>query len=286
MTNKIGTRTTEEFMSDYTPVYQPLYPLFMSKAQQHVEQVGQVDFRRATTVGDIRAKHITPKDTEVKQVTVSEGKKSFKKYFLGNQYTVSQLQSQEDTEAVTAEVLDENQKLADELLMMGEGTNNATVVNNGLFFSLDPNFVENDSVAVASSGRLLNLHGAIMTSITAAKKLAGEKIIIFYGAEVLASLNALHLTTNVPFRRTLEDALGAGFTIAEAPENAYPAGQIGWLIVNMDRIKVHYVKLPAVDDAGANNEKKYNWVNFLMGSFMVDVQSKGAVIKQPVTYPA
>lgn len=284
-TNKIGTKTTEEFMSDYVPVYQPLYPLFMAKAQQHADVVGDVNFKRATTVGDIRAKHITPKDTELKQVAVGEGKKTFKKYFLGNQYTVSHMQTQEDTESVIAEVLDENHKLADEMLMSGEGTANNNVVNNGLFFSADPNHVTNASVEIDSTNRLLDLHAKIMVTIAVAKKLAGEKIIIFYGANMLAQLNSLHATTNVPFRKTLEDALGAGFTIAEAPENAVPAGE-GWIIVNMDRIKVHYLVIPSVDGAGSNDEKKYNWVNFIMGSFMVDVLTKGAVIRQPATFEA
>ena len=71
-TNKIALRTVEEFMSDYTPVYSPIYPLFMGKSQKYEREVGELNFRRVEAVGDIRAKHITPKDTEIRRISVRE----------------------------------------------------------------------------------------------------------------------------------------------------------------------------------------------------------------------
>jgi len=285
-TNKIGQRSTEEYMNDYTPVYQPIYPLLMKNAVQHEEKVGDVNFRRASTVGDIRAKHILPKDTEIRQVAVAEGKKNFKKYFLGNQYQVSHQQSQEDTEAVTSEVLDENQKLFDEIMALGEGTAANNVVNNGLFWSADPNYVTNSSVEVAGTGdtQLINTHNAIVAAAAPAKKLAGEKVIFVYGTAMMTKLNSLYTATTAPFRTTLEAALGSDFTVVELPDNMYPAGAGGFLIVNLDRIKTNYILLPAVKNAGSNDEKQYNWVNFMMGSVMIDVTASGGIIKQPITF--
>ena len=71
-TNHIALRSIEEFMSGYTPVYQPIYPLFLGKSQAYSEQAGKIDFKRVSTVGDIRAKHITPKDTEIQQIAATE----------------------------------------------------------------------------------------------------------------------------------------------------------------------------------------------------------------------
>jgi hypothetical protein len=78
MTNRIELRTIQEFMQDYVPVYQPIYPLLLGKSQSYAEEVGRIDFKRAVTVGDIRAKHVTPKDTEIRQISVNEGTKCFK----------------------------------------------------------------------------------------------------------------------------------------------------------------------------------------------------------------
>ncbi len=116
MTNLIGLRTVSQFMSDYNPAYQPFYPLLLSgKTQQYEPKVGIYDFKRINTIGDIRARRITPKDTEIKQIAVSDSKKSFSSYFFANQYTVSSLQDQQGTEEVVAQVLDEHQKQMDEI---------------------------------------------------------------------------------------------------------------------------------------------------------------------------
>src|SRR4051812_26135560 len=131
-TNKVLLRTVDEFMADYTPVYQPIYPLLLGKSQAYAEEVGQVNFKRANTVGDIRAHHITPKDTEIRQIAVGESSKAFKKYFLANQFIQSLLQDQQGIEDVVAQVLDEHQKQMDELILLGEGTSNSTMFNNGL----------------------------------------------------------------------------------------------------------------------------------------------------------
>src|SRR6478752_5071437 len=133
-TNLIKLRTTEEVMSGYTPVYAPFSTIFMDqgRATAYEEVVGKIDFKRATTIGDIRAKHILPKDTEIKVVAVGDTSRSFKKYFLGNQYHYSLLQNSENPEDVIAQVLDEENFQMDELMMFGEGTAANNVINNGL----------------------------------------------------------------------------------------------------------------------------------------------------------
>src|SRR5690348_5710492 len=121
-TNKLVLKSVDQFMADYVPNYNPLYPLFLGKSQQYNEQVGIQNFKRLEVVGDIRAKHITPKDTDIRQIAVKEGSKSFKKYFLANQFVQSMLQDQSQTEDVVSQVLDEHQKHMDDLLLQGDGT--------------------------------------------------------------------------------------------------------------------------------------------------------------------
>lgn len=278
-------RTPEEFMNDYTPVYQPLYPLLMKNSQQYSEQVGQVDFKTVKAVGDIRAKHITPKDTEMSQISVADGKKSFKKYFLGAQFIQSSLQDLDGAESVVAQVLDENQKLADLLALFGDSPDSGTtVVNNGLIYSKDENYtlLSAGTSIPDDATRLALLHAKIMSAVRQAKKVPGEKVVIVYGDAALAALDALYDGLAVSFRSTLQDALGDGISIAEIPSEVAPAGN-GVVIVNLDQIKLHYVALPKVDDQGTNAEKKYVWTNFLMGSMMVEVKAKGGVVHQPLT---
>lgn len=81
MTNKISVKSVEEFMSGYTPTYNPFYPLFMAKAAFYPQEVGGNSFKRVEAIGDIRMKRILPKDTEMQQVSFQMLRKHSKNIF-------------------------------------------------------------------------------------------------------------------------------------------------------------------------------------------------------------
>lgn len=284
MTNKIALRTVEEFMSDYVPVYNPLYPLFLGKSQAYPAEVAKRDFRRIQAVGDIRQKHITPKDTEMRQVAVMEGKKSYKAYFLANQFTVSQIQDRQGLEEVVSQVLDEHQIQMDEMFLLGEGTSGSDVINNGLFYSADANYtLESAITSISATARARLLYAHIQGTLSKAKQVAGRKVVILYGSETKKQFNSLLDESD----RALSAALGdgaQGVSFVEMPDSPTPASSEGWIVANMDQVKLHYTWLPQLLAQGFNEEKMYYWSNFAMGSTMLEVLAKDAVVRQPVTY--
>lgn len=288
-TGKIVVRSADEFMQDYRPVYQPFYPLILSggKSQSYAEEVGSLNFKRLEAMGDLRMKHITPKDTEIKQIAARESTKTFKKYFLANQYVQSTLQDQKGLEDVVAQVLDENHKLQDDLLLLGEGTSNSTMINNGLYWSNDPNYVLESSIEIDNANAWLSdLHAQVVTAKIKADLVSGRKLVVFYGASMLPKINGLWSANGVPFKQSLQAVLGGGYSIAELPADVTPSGANGWMIVNLDQVKIHYTTLPKLDAQGVNEEKMYSWHNFLAGSMMVEVLASKAIIRQPVTFEA
>lgn len=285
MTNKIVLKSVDEFMADYTPVYQPIFPLFLGKAKQYAEQVGKINFKRLEVVGDVRSRHINPKDTEIKQISVKEGSKTFKKYFLGSQYTESDLQDHDRLNDVVAQTLDEHNKHQDDLLFLGEGSSASTMVNNGLFWSDDSNYVlENSSALSAGSDtHLSSMHAAIVTSALKANKIAGRKVVFIYGATAKSKYNSLYAATSVPFKEALSKVLGPNFSIVEVPDDIAISGD-GWIVANMDQIMFHYTLVPQLKAQGINDEKMYSWHNFLMGSSMLEVLALYGIVRQPVTF--
>ncbi len=284
-TNKIALRTVEEFMSDYTPIYQPIFPLFLGKSQAYAPEVGKLDFRRVNAVGDIRAKHITPKDTEMRQIAVMEGKKSFRKYFLANQFTLSEFQDRQGVEEVVAQVLDEHQIQMDEMFMLGEGTSGSDVVNNGLFWSGDANYTLESSTEVkkgAAEDYLVSLHTKVAATVQKANQVAGRKLVVFYGTSIIPLVNSLYGSAARAFRSVLAEAL-PGVSIALMPESPTPGGTNGWLVANLDQCKLHYTALPQLLDQGNNAEKMYLWFNFMLGSSMLEVLAANGIIRQPAT---
>lgn len=286
-TSKIVLRSVEEFMADYQPTYQPLYPLFLGKSQSYAEEVGQATFKRLEAVADIRAKHITPKDTEIRQVGAKENSRTFKKYFLANEYVQSQIQDRQGYEDVVAQVLDEHQKQMDDLFLLGEGTSASTMINNGLFWSNDTNYqLESSSELASTGGHLPALHTSIIAQKAVADRLSGRKAVIAYGTTMLSKFNSLYSTAPVPFKKVLADVLGANYSVVEMPAEVTPSGTNGFIIANLDQVKLHYTALPSVHGQGVDDRKMEYWTRFLMGSCMLEVLASKAIIRQPHTFGA
>lgn len=282
MTNKIVLRTTDEYNGGYSPVYVPIWTLFMRNQVKYTAEVGTQSFRQIKTVGDIRAKRVTPKDTEIKQIAVAEGSKTFRKYFDMNQFVQSEFQDQQGVQDVINEVLDEHNKQADDKLL-GDGT------NSGLFTSSDANYVSNssDEIAKASDGtHVASLYDHVLSEARIADVNAGKKLIMFYGANVLPKVTQLFLASTKPFNEVLSSALGPNYQLAVMPSDVTPSSSHGYLIVNLDQIRLHWTEMPQLKNRGFNDEKGYFWFNFLMGSMMVDCRVSKAIIKQPLTFAA
>lgn len=285
MTNKIALRTVEEFMSDYVPVYQPIYPLFLGKSQQYAQEVGKREFRRVQAVGDIRGDIITPKDTHIKQIAVMEGKKTFKSYFRANQFILSQFQDRQGVEEVVAQALDEHQIQMDEIFLTGEGSSGGNVLNNGLYWSADPNYTLESAISsISATDRARLVYGHIQTSVAKAKQLAGRKVVLLYGSTTKGVYNSLLASSDKALKTVLQEAADAQVSFVEIPDSPTPSAAEGWIVANMDQTKLHYNSLPQLLSQGNNEEKMHLWFNFIQGSMMLECLAKNAVIRQPVTY--
>lgn len=286
-TNKIVLRETDEIMADYKPSYQPFWPILLGNSKSYPEVVGKVNYKRLEAVGDIRTQHYNPKDTHIHQIAAVEKTKSYKKYFFAAQFVQSTLQDREQNEDVIRQVLDENNKKQDDLVLLGEGTSASDVVNNGLYWSADPNYLlESSSELASTGGHLPALHASVVTAKIKADTLSGRKVVVFYGSTMLTKLSSLYADTSVPFRDALQKALGANYSLTELPPEVTPSGANGFMILTLDQILLHYTTPPKLDDQGVDARNKEVWHNFLQGSTMVEVLAYKGIIRQPHTFGA
>lgn len=288
-TSKIQLRTIEEQISDFKPAYAPIYPLFLaSNAKQYAETVGEVNYTRMEVAGDVRAKRITPKDSEMHLIAVGPSKKGFKKYFSGAAFQVSTLQGTDGVEQVNGQVLDEHNKQFDELLAFGDGTADNNVVNNGLYWSGDPNHVTNSSYEVkkgTAGDYLVDLHNKIQSIVNGLDSVPGRKIVFTWG-DVSMRMNSMYGTNGLLFKEVLQKSVGDSVSFVKLPSNMAAANTSGFIVVAMDQVSTSYTTAPKIDDQGVNAEKKHVWTNFLSGSIMLDVGMLGAITKQVVTWEA
>lgn len=283
-TNKIVLREVDEIMADYVPTYQPIWPLLLGKSQSYPEEVGKLNFKRLEAVGNIRTQHYNPKDTSIHQISVVEKTKIFKKYFLAGQFVQSTLQDRSQNEDVVKQVLDENNKLMDDLVLLGEGTSASTMINNGLYWSDDANYLlESSSELASTGGHLPALHASVVAEKLLADSVAGRKVILFYGSTMLAKLCGIY-DSSVTFKSALQNAIGANYSIVEMPSEVTPSSANGFMILNLDQIKLHYTTAPKLSAQGVDERNMEVWHNFLMGSTMVEVLAYKGIIRKPHTF--
>ncbi len=288
MTNKVVLRTVDEFLMDFKPTYVPIMPLFMGKSTAYSVEEGKINFNRLEAMGDLRSKLYGAKDSVMHVISAREGKKTFSKFFLGSKYIQSQLQDRQGYETVVSQVLDEHNKQGDGLLVNGGGTQPSDVVNNGLIFSQDANYVLKSSYEVqkdAASDHLADFYQKIVSIVQEADDIDGRKVVFLYGADVIAKYNSLFVENKASFAKALSDAL-PNVTFIKMPTAITPSGANGFIVVNMDQIHLHYTLLPTVRGQGVNEEEMYAWTNFLMGSCMLEVLAYSGIIRQPVTFEA
>lgn len=284
-TNKLVLRSTDEVMADYQPTYQPFWPILIGKSQSYPEEVGKLNFKRLEAVGNIRNQHYNPKDTHIHQISVVEKQKTFKKYFLASQFVQSTMQDRSQNEDVVKQVLDENNKLMDDLVLLGEGTSASDVVNNGLFWSADANYLLESSTELASTdGHLPALHASVVGEKIKADVVAGQKVVVFYGSTMLSKVCGIYATSSTPFKAALQAAVGGNYSLAELPAEVTPSGANGFMILTLDQIKLHYTTPPKLSAQGVDERNMEVWHNFLMGSAMVEVLAYKGIIRQPHTF--
>lgn len=286
-TNQIVLKTVEEFNRDYTPVYSPLFPLLLAagNSRQYPMEVGKLNFNTIEAVSDIRNKRITPKDTHIHQINAIGVAKTFKKYFNASQYMQSQFQDNADAQRVVSQVIDENNIAFDDLMLFGEGSSTSTMLNNGLFWSNDPNYTLEGSANIAStgSGRVHNLYAQIATNAAKANGLAGRKLLMPYGTNVTATMLALFPNSEQSLLSKLQTNFGPDYTVVPVPTSLYSATD-GLIIVNIDQVMLHYTGVPQLLSRGLDEQNMKYWFNFVHGSSMVEVLAKNGIIRQPVAY--
>lgn len=278
-TSHIGTADIEKMNDSFIPAYAPLFSLFLGKSEEYEAKEGNVTFKEVETVGDVKAKRIGPKTTELELINTRVSKKVFNKYYHGIKYTVSELQTDESFQKTINQVLDEHSKQFDEIFVTGDS------LNNGLLASTDSNYVLKSSVNVGTTlaAKQAALLAKIAEILEDMKSIAGAKTIYYYGiSDVMNSVDA----NGLPFKRILMDVLGEEVEIVKIPTEALGsfAALKGFAVVCQDQVTLNYTALPQVKASDMNQEGGYRWARFLSGSSMLEIDAKGAVQHQPVAY--
>lgn len=278
-TNKPILRSSEEFASNYTPVYPAVYPMFLSgahsKPYERIE--GTQNVKGVEAIGDMLAKKFSSKDTLIHQLHGKDKTFTFDKNFWLAEYKTGINQSSEGDPELVNEFLDNQNVLLDQLLMFGDEG------NQGLYTNNSSNFVTEGAIGSIDDSDKNAFFEAIMATAEEADKMAGSKILMPFGTVTRKLWRAgLFSTGQASVKGNLMQALGSEYTPMAMPQQITPNGEEGWLVINMNKIRVHNHGAPWMEP-GEDAPRRSRYVHFLLGSVGVELLAKGAIIKQVVT---
>lgn len=280
--------TTEKVNESYEASYVPLFPV-LTKQKKYTEVIGEVKLKESNIIGDAKARKINAQDTEWKHAKSGTSEKKFNKYFSGIKFIVSGFQDNTDFQKHADELLDINMMEFDKNVFYGDPTSDGTLRNNGMYASDDPNFITNAIEALGANPTVDQIKELFDALIFQSEQTVGNvaKTIILVG-EMAKKLGRFVPNTATSFARAIAASYqdeGKQITIEGAPSNlTAETNDSGILLLTPSKVEFDYTTLPKIDDQGYNAEDKYTWLNLIYGSATVDVQKKGALIKQPVSF--
>jgi hypothetical protein len=268
----------------YKPIYAPLYSIF-TKTQKYQESIGQITFRKNDIVGDLDAKELAAQGTERKHFATGSATKTFNKYIMGISYTESGYQQSSDIQKLAGKVLDHHAKQLDAIVFTGHPDASGALRNNGILNTADPNAITKSPYTFSD------------TSINAVAKFFAELLkesedltgnagkVILLGGKLRNILSNFVGGTAVSYKKALEDIFPVSADIIALPSNLDSIAAVGDLaiVLSLDDITFNYIAFPQLEGQGYDERNKESWFNFFFGSAMVDLEVKGALIKQAVS---
>jgi len=280
-TDKLELQITAEKANEaYSPSYIPLFPI-ITKTKKYDEIIGEVKLQSSSIIGDAKARAINAQDTEWKHAKSGVKSKLFKKFFSGIKYIVSGFIDNSDYQRNSDELLDINVMEFDKNVFRGRG-------NNGLWLSSDPDFIANAIKNLPANPTVDDWKVMFDDLIEQSEQTLGNVAKVFVLVGVAASrIGKFVPNTATTFAQAITDAYKAtdkNITITTAPANLVDAGESGVLLLTPSHILHRYTALPHIRDNGFNREDAYTWSSLIYGSSMIDVEKKGAIIKQPIAF--
>ena len=159
--------------------------------------------------------------------------------------------------------------------------------NNGVFNTKDEMAIKNASTAINGADNEAKLN-ALIGVISAMKEqvsdnTASNDILLYvYGKELKQFMDQ-----RLPNLGSVRSIVRETWPEAELHEisgvSTANKGN-GLVAISQDLVSLNYVAMPEIGDQGTDNRAKEYWADYAMGSIMVDVEEKGALIEQPLTF--
>lgn len=276
-------KSKEEYLATADLTFTPSILKIRKVNKSPMDGIEKITFKRLDVEKDnITAENMTTGQTEVAHIKVGEAKKTFNKYIEGAQIS----QSYRNGEAnklgeVHSKVLRQYFKMWDMAGMDGKNG------NNGVLNSSDPMAIKNTSEAISGADNEAKLN-ALIGVISAMKEQVSDHT---------ASSDILLYVYGKELKQFMDQRLPNLGSVRSIVKETWPEAELheisgvsttnqgnGLVAISQGLVTLNYVAMPDLGDQGTDNRAKEYWADYAMGAIMVDVEEKGALIEQPLTF--
>lgn len=276
-------KSKEEYLATADLTFTPSILKIRKVNKSPMDGIEKITFKRLDVEKDnITAENMTTGQTEVAHIKVGEAKKTFNKYIEGAQIS----QSYRNGEAnklgeVHSKVLRQYFKMWDMAGMDGKNG------NNGVFNSKDPMAIKNASESISGADNEAKLN-ALIGVISSMKEQVSDNT---------ASSDILLYVYGKELKQFMDQRLPNLGSVRSIVKETWPEAELheisgvstankgnGLVAISQGLVTLNYVAMPDLGDQGTDNRAKEYWADYAMGAIMVDVEEKGALIEQPLTF--
>lgn len=276
-------KSKEEYLATADLTFTPSILKIRKVNKSPMDGIEKITFKRLDVEKDnITAENMTTGQTEVAHIKVGEAKKTFNKYIEGAQIS----QSYRNGEAnklgeVHSKVLRQYFKMWDMAGMDGKNG------NNGVFNSKDPMAIKNASESISGADNEAKLN-ALIGVISAMKEQVSDNT---------ASSDILLYVYGKQLKQFMDQRLPNLGSVRSIVKETWPEAELheisgvstankgnGLVAISQGLVTLNYVAMPDLGDQGTDNRAKEYWADYAMGAIMIDVEEKGALIEQPLTF--
>lgn len=276
-------KTTEEYLRAVQLSYSPISLAIARQVKHDMTNDVKVIFKRLDVERDnIVAQNLTMGQTEVSAIKANETQKVFNKYVKGAKITQSVYNFNFNRiPELVSKIIRGYSMIFDTITLYGDG------LNNGILTTDDVNNVVNDSVELDATADIMALANQVVDVISGLKQqvreyTASTNVLVYvYGGQLVRLLDKI--TYNGATIREIIEKEWPEATFVVIPEIVLTGNSMGFKVFSQDLVTLNYTRLPIMSENGYNQEDKYFWGNFELGSTMVDIEEKGAGIEQPIT---
>lgn len=278
----MGVPTAEQLNEAVQIAYVPFMNI-LSNTQEYAEKISNVNMIELKgdeneMLSQMSKAKVSNNTTEIEHFKAGKQTKTFKKAFYITQYEENEF----DEKTAIPDMSARSVRVGS--IQMDRDVWNGTI-NDGFIINSQKEYTQNAAEEITLASATFDDYNSIFAKLRKQIKDANSTnriIFALYGKTAEALAGKTFANSGDTFLSKLKSNF-SDCDFVEVPAQVESTND-GILVIADDLVKLHYTAMPRTLQTGVNDEKHYKYIQTIVGSAMVELKEKSAIIKQAITF--